>query len=129
MINIETDLSHNETEITCEIRKDISIIGDISYVGPRGIIGPEGKSAYEVWLDEGHEGSVDDFLQFNQGYYIYTQREPSKEWYIYHGLNKRPSVTVVDSGDNVVVGTISYIDNDTVKLTFAIEFSGRVYIN
>jgi hypothetical protein len=27
----------------------------------------DGKSAYEVWLDEGYEGSVDDFLQFITG--------------------------------------------------------------
>ena len=30
--------------------------------GEDGIIGHDGKSAYEIWLDEGHTGSEEDFL-------------------------------------------------------------------
>lgn len=30
----------------------------LPYIGD----GKDGKSAYQIWLDEGHEGSVDDFL-------------------------------------------------------------------
>lgn len=30
-------------------------------------IGPDGKSAYEIWLSLGHEGSVTDFIQSLQG--------------------------------------------------------------
>ena len=31
---------------------------DLPYIGE----GTDGKSAYEIWLDEGHTGSVEDFL-------------------------------------------------------------------
>ncbi|ARB05893.1 hypothetical protein fHeYen901_120 [Yersinia phage fHe-Yen9-01] len=30
--------------------------------GPVGPVGPGGKSAYQLWLDEGHTGTIDDFL-------------------------------------------------------------------
>ena len=36
--------------------------GHLFESGPRGFRGPEGKSAYEVWLDQGNEGTIDDFL-------------------------------------------------------------------
>jgi hypothetical protein len=29
--------------------------------------GKDGKSAYEIWLDQGHEGTVDDFLEWITG--------------------------------------------------------------
>ena len=35
--------------------------------GPQGAPGVEGKSAYEVWLDQGNSGSVADFLASLQG--------------------------------------------------------------
>ena len=34
---------------------------------PPGPQGERGLSAYEVWLNEGHQGSVEDFLQFLRG--------------------------------------------------------------
>jgi hypothetical protein len=34
---------------------------------PSGIEGMPGKSAYQVWLDDGHVGTVDDFLSWLRG--------------------------------------------------------------
>ena len=35
--------------------------------GKTGATGPQGKSAYEVWLDAGHTGTVEDFFRFLRG--------------------------------------------------------------
>lgn len=36
--------------------------GEQGEQGPAGADGPDGKSAYEIWLDEGHTGTEADFL-------------------------------------------------------------------
>ena len=35
--------------------------------GKDGVSGKDGKSAYEIWLEAGHSGSEDDFLQWLKG--------------------------------------------------------------
>jgi len=30
--------------------------------GPKGLMGPAGKSAYEIWLEDGNTGTIKDFL-------------------------------------------------------------------
>lgn len=62
-------------------------------------------------------------------HYVHQQNTPNSSWTIAHNLGKKPSVTVVDSADEVVHGQIEYIDNNTVTLTFAGAFSGRAYFN
>jgi len=61
--------------------------------------------------------------------YIHTQSTASDAWVVNHELNKKPSVTVVDSANNVVLGDIEYIDNDNVRITFNSQFSGKAYLN
>ena len=36
-------------------------------VGPEGPAGADGKSAYQIWLEAGNEGSEDDFLNSLKG--------------------------------------------------------------
>lgn len=61
--------------------------------------------------------------------YVHSQISPSKEWNIVHNLGKYPSVTIVDSGGNVVIGDILYIDENQIKVSFTSEFSGKTFIN
>lgn len=62
-------------------------------------------------------------------YFVYTQSTPSDTWEITHNLNKKPSVSVVDSAGSLVVGDCDYIDNDKVILYFEGAFSGKAYLN
>lgn len=62
-------------------------------------------------------------------HYVHNQRIAADVWTIVHNLDKFPSVTVVDSGNNVVVGEIVYINNNTVQVSFSGEFSGSAYLN
>lgn len=61
--------------------------------------------------------------------YIYTQGAASDEWTIKHSLNKYPSVTIVDSGGNVVVGDVQYLSMNEISISFAGAFSGKAYLN
>lgn len=61
--------------------------------------------------------------------FVYIQSTPSEVWEIKHNLNKRPSITVVDSAGSVVVGEYNFIDGNTVICTFSGAFSGECYLN
>lgn len=60
---------------------------------------------------------------------VFEQPNAAIEWIVAHTLDKKPSVTVIDDGENEVVGKVTYIDNDTLKITFNAAFSGKAYLN
>lgn len=62
-------------------------------------------------------------------HYKYEQATASDVWYVNHGLNKKPSITVVDSADNVVIGAYEYVNNNEVILRFNSAFVGKAYFN
>lgn len=66
---------------------------------------------------------------FNSYTTIFTQSSPSTTWSITHTMEKFPSVTVIDSSNNVVIGEITYNSNSSITLTFASAFSGKAYLN
>jgi hypothetical protein len=61
--------------------------------------------------------------------YVYHQGAPSKDWIVYHNLDCFPSITVVDSSQNVVIGNVEYLNSNAVMISFSGEFSGKAYIN
>ena len=61
--------------------------------------------------------------------YVYTQGAPASTWNIAHTLNKFPSVSVVDSANNDVIGDVHYTDQSNLTITFSSPFSGKAYLN
>ena len=61
--------------------------------------------------------------------YVHLQSSPASTWTVTHNLNKRPSVTVVDSAEEIVFGEVEYISDNQVTLTFAGACSGKAYFN
>ena len=61
--------------------------------------------------------------------FVFNQITPSDNWLITHGLNKFPSVSVVDSGGTAVIGNVDYIDENTVRVSFNGSFSGKAFMN
>lgn len=61
--------------------------------------------------------------------YIHVQSLSSAVWTINHPLEKYPSVTIVDSAENVVYGDVVYITTTQIQVTFSAAFSGKAYLN
>lgn len=60
--------------------------------------------------------------------HVHTQASPSTTWIINHALGGKPSVTVVDSADTMVIGEVTYNSNTQVTVTFTAAFSGYAYL-
>ena len=50
-------------------------------------------------------------------------------WQIQHNLGKFPSVSVVDTSNNIIYGEVNYNDENNITITFASLVTGRAYLN
>lgn len=62
-------------------------------------------------------------------FFLFEQEMASAKWTITHPLNKFPSVSVVDSSGNEVLGEVIYINDSTIQIEFIGAFSGKAYLN
>jgi hypothetical protein len=74
-------------------------------------------------------GYIQSNATFNASTTTFSQDSAASTWNVTHTMEKFPSVTVVDSSNNVVVGEIVYNSNSSITLTFASAFSGKAYLN
>lgn len=151
----------NGNEIHTQLKPSNSI--NVSIIGS-GAKGKDGLDAYNMWLEMGNTGSLDDFFNSLKGTdgnnyihpdkhsvdiiaettekqfisadeklkisgFIHDQIASSMEWDIHHSLEKYPSVSVVDSGGNLVMGNVKYINKSNLVISFTSEFSGKAYLN
>lgn len=61
--------------------------------------------------------------------HIHTQDVPATQWNVTHNLGKFPSVSVVDSAEQEVIGEVEHISDTVLRITFSAAFSGKAYIN
>lgn len=61
--------------------------------------------------------------------FIFTQGIPSATWNITHNLGKFPSVSVVDTANQLMYGDTEYINENSLTITFSAPFSGKAYLN
>jgi hypothetical protein len=61
--------------------------------------------------------------------YTHSQSSASAQWVINHNLNKKPSIAVVDSAGNNVIGEITYTNNNSITVDFSGSFAGYAYLN
>jgi hypothetical protein len=83
--------------------------------GPAGSTGPAGPT--------GPPGSGGDLT------YVHNQVATAATWNVTHNLGKFGSVTVVDSGNSVLIPDVSYVDANHVTLNFGAATSGRAFVN
>jgi hypothetical protein len=105
--------------------KDTNVTGNDIWIGSDGDNGlitknfsPDGLATY-----------YNTNNSFGASTTTFTQSTPASTWSITHNLSKFPSVTIVDSADNVVVGYQVYNSNNQITLTFSAPFSGKAYLN
>lgn len=85
--------------------------GDQGPAGPEGPQGPAGPAGGE------------------DNRYTHIQPASSDVWIIEHNLSRHPSVTVVDSAGTVIIGSVRYVDLNTVEVRFSVAFQGKAYLN
>lgn len=78
-------------------------------VGPQGVPGPPGPA-----------GGVS---------FHYVQAQPSAAWTIAHNLGRYPSVTIVDTAGDQVSADVTYVDANTVTVSFGFPTTGAAYLN
>jgi hypothetical protein len=61
--------------------------------------------------------------------YVFTQSTPAAVWTINHDLGKYPSVSIVDSANDEVIGEVNYTSTSQVVITFSAAFSGKAFLN
>lgn len=61
--------------------------------------------------------------------YVHNQTAASALWTVSHNLGKYCSVTVVDSGGNIIVGNVEYVNTNKLLIRFSSAVSGKAYCN
>lgn len=89
-----------------------------------GLTGPQGPQG-----EKGDKGDPGEDGAPGGSTYTHVQGTSSTSWLVEHNLNRHPSVTVVDSAGTVVLGTVTFVSNTTVRLDFSYPFSGTAYFN
>lgn len=88
------------------------------------------KSEIETMIEVFVSAAVSDFKQelveepLDSKQYTHIQLVPSQVWNITHNLNTIPSVTVIDSSGQQVVGDIIHNSAHSTTIMFSAVFSG-----
>jgi hypothetical protein len=72
--------------------------------------------------------AIDELADIKATYYKHDQQEPSNEWVVAHNLGKFPSVSVIDTDDSLVIGSVLYLNLNQLKISFTGSFSGKAYL-
>lgn len=109
---------------------DRQIYGMAAYVVEESklyILKEEGWEEFNVFNTDSFvtRDEVTEMLQT----YVFTQGVANQIWNINHNLNNYPSVTVVDTSGNEVVGDVTYIDKNNITIEFSSAFAGSAYLN
>lgn len=65
----------------------------------------------------------------SDAHFVFSQEQNAEEWAVEHNMNKKPSVMIVDSGENVVFAEIEYLDLNNLIIRFNGGTSGKAYLN
>lgn len=78
-------------------------------------------------------GSLKTFMEENAEFIAETttffQNTASNTWSVTHNLNKYPSVTTVDSTNDMIVGDVVYNSSNSLTINFSSSVSGKAYLN
>jgi hypothetical protein len=66
--------------------------------------------------------------------FVHNQSSSSDTWIITHSLDRFPSVTVVDTGNTIILGSVTYNSDKQLTVTFfsggsALATTGKAYLN
>lgn len=70
-----------------------------------------------------------DVRERDDSTFTFTQGVAATTWSVAHNLNKRPSVSTVDSMETQVEGKVVYVDDNNLTIEFNAAMSGKAYLN
>lgn len=97
---------------------DISLLPGVP--GQRGATGPQGPPGDLTVVYNAIPALVS---------YTHNQASVATTWTITHNLNFRPNVTVFDSANTMVEGSITHISNTQLSVSFSAGISGTAYLS
>ena len=56
--------------------------------------------------------------------FTFTQNTPSAGWVVYHGLGRKPSITIIKSTNEITFGHVTYPNDDSAIVQFSAAISG-----
>ena len=68
-------------------------------------------------------------LDFEDKTYTHIQASALATWDIVHNLGKMPSITIINSANELSFGNIEYIDNNRLRINFSAAISGKAILN
>jgi hypothetical protein len=61
--------------------------------------------------------------------YVHTQASAATTWAITHNLKFYPNVSIVDSALSHVMGEVTYVDENSLTVSFTSAFSGKAFLS
>ena len=111
----------------------IACYGEISEeveIGVKDFIKKVGTTSYSIPIVE--SGIDEDDLEIDivgDKNYVHEQMQASNEWNINHKLKKYPSVSIIDSAGTNVIGEVTYLDENSLRINFSSIMSGKAFLN
>jgi hypothetical protein len=62
-------------------------------------------------------------------YYLHDQQVASDTWTVTHNMNKYPSINIVDTANDIIMGEVRYNSLNQLTITFTAAVSGKAYLN
>ena len=62
-------------------------------------------------------------------YYLHDQQTSSATWVVTHNMNKYPSINIVDTANDIIMGEVRYNSLNQLTITFTAAVSGKAYLN
>lgn len=72
--------------------------------------------------------AIDEIARIKGSFFEHEQQVASNNWIVTHNLGRLPSVTIIDSGENIVIGDVIYLNDNAVQISFTGAFGGRAYL-
>ena len=116
-------------EVNVEITPSLEIQVEIVATGPQGPPGDTQNLSADNIIETTEKQFISLADKLKLSGFIHDQIVSSAQWTVDHTLDKFPSVSVVDTGGNLVMGDVEYVSNSQLKIRFAHEFSGKAYLN
>ena len=116
-----TDVVETDALNTLTVETDPTIVLTETATGPQGAAGPAGAAG--ATGPTGPAGPAADNLTV-----VHDQASASATWTINHNQGRYPSIDIIDSAGNHVIGDIKHNSLNQVVATFDNAFAGKAII-